>query len=50
MRKDNENVVKVSGEVEESNGKDVEVPMKIIPMHTPPPPFPKRLVKQTEDG
>ena len=50
VRKDNNNVVKGSGEAEESNGKDVEVPMKVIPMPRPPPPFPQRLVKKTEDG
>ena len=41
VRKDNANVVKGSGEVEESNGKDEEVPMKVIPMPRPPPPFPQ---------
>ena len=50
VRKDNDNVVKGSGEAEESNGKDAEVPMKVIPMPRPPPPFPQRLVKKTEDG
>ena len=32
MRKDNDNMVKDSGEVEESNGKDAEEPVKVIPM------------------
>ena len=50
VRKDNDNFVKGSGEAEESNGKDAEVPMKVIPMPRPPPPFPQRLVKKTEDG
>ena len=50
VRKDNDNVVKGSGEAEESNEKDAEVPIKVIPMPTPPPPFPQRLVKKTEDG
>ena len=50
MRKDNDNVVKGSGKAEESNGKDAEVLMKVIPMPIPPPPFPQRLVKKTEDG
>ena len=31
VRTDNDNVVKGSGEGEESNGKDAEVPMKVIP-------------------
>ena len=50
VRKDNDKVVKGSVEEEESNGKDAEVPMKVIPMPRPPPPFPQRLVKKTEDG
>ena len=50
VRKDDDKVVKSSVEEEESNGKDVEIPMKVIPMPTPPPPFPQRLVKKTEDG
>ena len=47
---DDDKVVKGSGEVEESTGKDAEVPMKVIPMLKPPPPFPQRLVKKTENG
>ena len=43
-------MVKGSGEAEESTGKDAEVPMKVIPMPRPPPPFPQTLVKKTEDG
>ena len=50
VRKDNENVVKGSGEAEGSNGKDAEVPIKVISMPRTPPPFPQRLVKKTEDG
>ena len=50
VRKDNDKAVKGSGEAEESNGKDAEVPMKVIPMPRPPPPFPQRLEKKTEDG
>ena len=46
VRKDNDNVVKGSGEAEERYGKDAEVPMKVIPMPRPPPPFPQRLVKK----
>ena len=44
VTKDEDNVVKVSVEEEESNGKDEEVPMKVISMPRPPPPFPQRLV------
>ena len=36
--------------VRKDNGKDAEVPMKVIHMPKPPPPFPQRLVKKTEDG
>ena len=50
VRKDDDKVVKGSVEEEESNGKDAEVPMKVIPMPRPPPPFPQRLVKKNEDG
>ena len=50
VRKDNDNVVNGSGEAEGSNGKDAEVPIKVIPMTRPPPPFPQRLVKKSEDG
>ena len=39
-----------SSEAEGSNGKDAEVPIKVIPMPRQPPPFPQRLVKKTEDG
>ena len=46
----NDNVVKGSGEAEESNGKDAEVPMKVILMPRSPPPCPQILVKKTEDG
>ena len=50
VRKDNDNVVKGSGEAEEINGKDAKVPIKVILMPRPPPPFPHKLVKKTEDG
>ena len=50
VRNDDDKVVKGSGEVEESTGKDAQVPMKVIPMPRPPPSFPHRLVKKTEDG
>ena len=49
VRKDNDKVVEGSGEVEDSTGKDAEVPMKVIPMPKPPPPFPQILVKKTEN-
>ena len=50
VRKDNDNVVKGSGEADESNGKDAEIPINVIPMPRPPPHFPQRSVKKTEDG
>ena len=50
MRKDNDKVVEGSGEAEDSTGKDAEVPIKVIPMPRPPPHFPQRLVKKTEEG
>ena len=43
-------MIEVSGEVEDNTGKDVAVPIKVIPMPRPPPPFPQRLVKKTVDG
>jgi len=42
VRKDDDKVVKGSVEEEESNGKDAKVPMMVIPMPRPPPPFPQR--------
>ena len=50
VRKDDDKVVKGSGEAEDSTTKDADVPMKVIPMTRPPPPFPQRLVKKTENG
>ena len=47
---DNDNVVKGSGEADESNGKDAEIPINVIPMPRPPPHFPQRSVKKTKDG
>ena len=40
----------VNGKVEDNTGNDAEVPKKITPFPRPPPPFPQRLVKKTEDG
>ena len=50
MIKINDKVVEGSGEVEDNTGKDAEVTKKVTPMPRPPPPFPQRLVKKTEDG
>ena len=38
VRKDNDKVVEGTGEAEDSTGKDVDVPIKVIPMPRPPPP------------
>ena len=48
--KDDDKVVDGSGEEEDNTRKDVEVLIKVIHMPRPPPPFPQRLVKKTEDG
>ena len=50
VTKDNDKVVEVNGEVEDNTWNDAEMPKKVIPIPTPPPPFPQRLVKNTEDG
>ena len=39
VRKDNDKVVEGSGEAENSTEKNAEVPIKVIPMPRPPPPF-----------
>ena len=49
VTKDTE-VVEVNGEVEDNTGTNAEVLKKVTPMPRPPPPFPQRLVKKTEDG
>ena len=43
-------VVETSGELVDKAVKEAEVPQKVIRIPRPPPPFPKRLVKKTEDG
>ena len=47
---DTDKVVDVDAELENNTAKDAEVPKKVIPMPRTPPPFPKRLLKKTEDG
>ena len=49
IRGDDE-VVEVSGELEDKTRKEAEVPQKVTPMPRPPPPFPLRFVKKTEDN
>ena len=43
-------VVEVSGELEDKTGKEVEVPQKVAPIPRPSPPFLQRLVKKIKDG
>ena len=50
MTKDTDKVVNVDAYLEDNIAKDAEVPKKVTPMLRPPPPFPQRLVKKTEDG
>ena len=50
VTKDTDKVVNVDADLEDSIAKDAEVPKKVTPMPRPPPPFPERLVKKTEDG
>ena len=50
VTKYNDKVVEVDGEVEDNTRKDGEVPIKVIPMPRPPPPYSQRLVKKIEDG
>ncbi|KAK4721674.1 hypothetical protein R3W88_011907 [Solanum pinnatisectum] len=52
MRNDykDDDVVEVSGESENATEKKVEVTQKVVPIPRPPPPFPQRLVKKTEEG
>ena len=49
VRKDDE-VVEDNGELVHKEVKQAEIPQKVIPIQRPPPPFPHRLVKNTEDG
>ena len=48
--KDTYKVVNVDANLEDNIAEDAEVPKKVTPMPRPPPPFPQRLVKKTEDG
>ena len=50
VTKDTDKMVVGNGEVQDNTGIDAEVPKKVTPMPRPPPPFPLRLVKKTEDG
>uniref|UniRef100_M1DJX2 Integrase core domain containing protein n=1 Tax=Solanum tuberosum TaxID=4113 RepID=M1DJX2_SOLTU len=46
----NDYVIEVNRESENVTEKEVEITQKIVPMSRPPPPFPQRLVKKTEEG
>ncbi|XP_069147124.1 uncharacterized protein [Solanum lycopersicum] len=48
--RDEDRMMEVSVELEDKMVKDVEVPQKVSPMPRPPPPFPQRLAKKTEDA
>ena len=50
VTKDNDKVVNVDANLEDNSAEDTEVPKKVTPMPRPPPLFPQRLVKKTEDG
>ena len=50
VTKDTDKVVNVDANLEDNIAEDAEVPKKETSMHRPPPPFPPRLVKKTEDG
>ena len=49
VRKEND-VAEVSGDLEDSTTKEIELYKKVVPIPRPPPPFPQRLVNETEDG
>ncbi|XP_049368331.1 uncharacterized protein LOC125833225 [Solanum verrucosum] len=46
----NDDVIEVNGESENATEKEAEITQKGVPMPRPPPPFPQRLVKKTEEG
>ena len=50
MTKDTDKVVNVDAKLKDNTAKDAEVPIMVTPMPRPPPPFPQRLLKKTEDG
>nr|XP_010313156.1 uncharacterized protein LOC104644705 [Solanum lycopersicum] len=43
-------VIEASGELVNKAVKELEMPQKVTPVPRPPPPFPQRLMKKTEDG
>nr|ABI34335.1 Integrase core domain containing protein [Solanum demissum] len=45
-----DNEIEVTGESENATEKEVQITHKVVPMPRPPPPFPQRLVKKTEEG
>ena len=49
MIRDHDEVVEVSGKLEDKMGKEAEIPQKVTPIPRPPPPLPQRLVKKSED-
>ena len=49
IRKEDD-VIEVREKSENATEKEAEIPQKVVPIPRPPPPFPQRLVKKTEDG
>uniref|UniRef100_M1DWJ6 Integrase core domain containing protein n=1 Tax=Solanum tuberosum TaxID=4113 RepID=M1DWJ6_SOLTU len=45
-----DDVVEVREESENATEKEAEISQKVVPIPRPPPPFPQKLVKKTEDG
>ncbi|XP_049359237.1 uncharacterized protein LOC125823925 [Solanum verrucosum] len=45
-----DDVIEVHEEPENAIEKEAEITQKVVPMPRPPPPFPQKLVKKTEEG
>ncbi|XP_049357939.1 uncharacterized protein LOC125822566 [Solanum verrucosum] len=45
-----DHVIEVNEKPENATEKELEITQKVVPMPKPPPPFPQRLVKKTEEG
>uniref|UniRef100_M1DCI6 Integrase core domain containing protein n=1 Tax=Solanum tuberosum TaxID=4113 RepID=M1DCI6_SOLTU len=50
LRVKKNDVVEVRDECETTTEQEAEISQKVVPIPRPPPPFPQRLVKKTEDG
>ena len=49
IRKEDD-AIEIREEFENATEKEAEISQKVVPIPRPPPPFPQRLVKKTEDG